>query len=232
MTLGLPEGAPPRTDLPYLRHRRRPSAPAAAAPASRDLTPAPAPPRRLVPLRRTAPHGPLQLTAESPTAVLTRVQSGVGTMTVAARWSRPAIGRLIVAYQLDNGDQRLFTPPDGPLVTADCLLLDHRGSHAVLTIDLLHVRTLTRVLLAVVPVDPAGALTGALVSTTYGGARIDQPVSIPAPAGVAVLATIHNMDGELVLRAEWDAIGRSLQDACDAYGYDRVTWLDPATPLR
>ncbi|MGK5682382.1 hypothetical protein [Actinoplanes sp. URMC 104] len=153
-------------------------------------------------------------------------------MTVAVRWSQPAMGRLIIAYQLDNGDQRLFTPLDGPLVTADCLLLDHRGSHPVLTIDLLHVRTLARVLLAATPHLAAAPLTGALVSTTYGGARIDQPISIPAPAGVAVLATIHNLDGELVLRAEWDAVRGSLQDVCQAYGYDRVTWLDPGTPLR
>ena len=86
---------------------------------------------------------------------------------------------------------------EGPLVTADGLLLDHRGSPAVLTIDLLRVRTPARVLLAATPHLAAGPLTGALVSTAYGGARIDQPISIPAPAGVAVLATIHNLDGEL-----------------------------------
>jgi hypothetical protein len=136
-----------------------------------------------------------------------------------------------VAYQRGNGDNRLFTPADGPLVTADCLLLDHRGGDPVLTVDLLRVRDLRRLLLAVQPNGPA-PLSGALVVTTYGRSRVDQPISLPGLGGVGVIATVHNVDGELVLRAEWDAVGGPLRQACAAYGYDRVTWLDAHTPLR
>ncbi|GIE71469.1 hypothetical protein [Actinoplanes palleronii] len=166
-----------------------------------------------------------------PTAVLTRIQSGVGALTVTAHWSEPAAGWLILAWQKNSGEQRLITPADAPFAHDECLQLDHRGDTPELRIDLRQIRTVDRILLATAPNGPPRPFTGALALTTFGGARIDLPITGTA-TGIAVLMTIYNVAGELVLRAEHDPIGTSLQAACLAYGYDRITWLDQHTPLR
>jgi hypothetical protein len=52
------------------------------------------------------------------------------------------------------------------------------------------------------------------------------------PAGqVAVLLSVYNVAGEFVLRAELETIAGSIREACRAYGYDQITWLDDRTPV-
>ncbi|MEU8664945.1 hypothetical protein [Actinoplanes philippinensis] len=220
---------PPRTDLPYLRHRRRP--PRAEPPPAPVKRPAAAR-RRLAPVRRTTPDQPVTLTPAMPTAVLTRVQSGVGRLEAVVHWSRPAAGWLIVACQTSDRVQHVLTPADAPLATAGGVRADHRGDTPRLLVDLLHIGRLDRLLLAVTPNGPPRPLEGALTISTYGGGRAGIPVAVPASPGVAVLATLFNVHGELVIRAEHDPVGGTLQDACRAYGYDRITWRDAHTPLR
>jgi hypothetical protein len=165
-----------------------------------------------------------------PTAVLTRIQSGVGRLTVTARWGSPGAAGLVIAYRRSTGETRLLSPVDGPYLETDNIRLDHRAGEPVLTVDLLRVRTIDRLLLAGLPA--AYPLTGVLILTTYGGSRVDLPVTLPGGPGVAALMTAYNVDGELVLRAEHDPVGGTVQDACLAYGYDRFTWLNPHTPVR
>ncbi|GLY07716.1 MULTISPECIES: hypothetical protein [Actinoplanes] len=249
--MGSPEDAPPRTDLPYLRHRRRPAvAPPEPVPvraAGGDLLdlgtptapavpprsdPPPAVRRRLAPVRRVAPDRPLALTPPTPTAVLTRIQSGVGTLTATMHWSEPGVGRLLVACQRRSREVRVLNPEPGSLVEAGGLLLDHRGGSPSLTWDLLHVREIDRLMLAVTANRGPRPLTGVLTLVTYSGARVEVPVELPPEAMVSVLVTIFQVDGELVLRAERDTVGATLKDACDAYGYGAVTWINPYTPMQ
>ncbi|MGX6605944.1 hypothetical protein ACWKSP_28015 [Micromonosporaceae bacterium Da 78-11] len=268
MSIGSPQDAPPRTDLPFLRHRRRPTAvppsplplepPAAplllsppAAPlvpgpsaASLDLgsplfvpksgpvsaSPAAARPR-VPPVRRAAPDRPATLTPQQPTVVLTRIQSAVGALRIEGRWAAPAKAWLIVAYQPSTGENRILPPHDALFADADGILADHRGRHPRITVDLLHIRRLDRLLIATTTIGAPAPLTGAVVLTTHGGTRIDLPVDLPPEPGVAALLTAYIVDGQLVLRAERDPVGGPLRDVCLAYGYDRITWVDPYTPL-
>ena len=223
-----PRQAPPRTDLPFLRHRR---IAATAGPLSLAAPVA----RRVAPVRRVTAQQPLILTPPMPAAVLTRVQSGVGRLTVTARWNSPlaagpVAAGLVVAYRKTTGEARLLSPLDGPYLESDNVRLDHRAGAPVLTVDLLRVRAIDRLLLACLA--PASPLTGALILTTYGGSRVDLPVTLPAGFGAAALMTAYQVDGELVLRAEQDPVGGTVRDACLAYGYDRFTWLNPNTPVR
>jgi hypothetical protein len=48
---------------------------------------------------------------------------------------------------------------------------------------------------------------------------------------VYVLASIYNARGELTIRAEMELFRGSTRDAVTAYGFDMISWLDPATPL-
>jgi hypothetical protein len=71
---------------------------------------------------------------------------------------------------------------------------------------------------------------GTLVVTTFGGARVELPITLPPSNAVAVLASMYNVHGELVLRSEMEPVGRTVQEACSAYGFDRITWLDGNRP--
>lgn len=170
---------------------------------------------------------PATLTPQQPTAVLTRIQSGIGALSIEIRWAEPSRGWLIGIYQLTTGENRIIPPSDSTFTVSDGILADHRGQYPRLTVDLQRIRHLERLLIAASASTP---LTGAMIITAYGGARIDLSVDLPAP-GVAALVSIYNVDGQLVLRAERDMVGGSLRDVCLAYGYDRITWLDPNTPL-
>jgi hypothetical protein len=70
---------------------------------------------------------------------------------------------------------------------------------------------------------PADRWSGGVAITTYGQSRVDLPLAhSPARGGTAVLLSILNLDGELVLRAELEEIVGPIADACRAYGFDRI----------
>jgi hypothetical protein len=46
-----------------------------------------------------------------------------------------------------------------------------------------------------------------------------------------MLLSLYNVRGEYVLRAELESIEGGVREACRAYGYDRITWLDDRTPV-
>jgi hypothetical protein len=45
------------------------------------------------------------------------------------------------------------------------------------------------------------------------------------------LASFTVVDGCWVVRSEMDAVGSTVRAACQAFGFDRITWLDDATPV-
>jgi len=71
---------------------------------------------------------------------------------------------------------------------------------------------------------------GTLVVTTFAGARVELPLEALYPGTAAVLLSLYNVDGELVIRAEMETIDGDLRQAARAYGYDRITWRDDRTP--
>lgn len=264
MTIGAPGTAPPRPDLVFLRRRaRRPvapdptpapaPAPAPAASVSLDLfapepTPA-APPASAVPagrasvvpppavvVRRVRAGRPQVLTPKAPVLTLTRVQSGVGVLTIQAACSE-AVGnlRLGCAYRLRNGLTSVVQHAAGlasaPAGSARPILLGDRGRFETITLDLGQVREVDRLLYYAFSASGVGLTWGGtLTFTTFGGARVEVPMDGPRSHGVVALATVYNVDGELVIRAEPRELSPTVREACLAFGFDRISWLDPHTP--
>jgi hypothetical protein len=52
-----------------------------------------------------------------------------------------------------------------------------------------------------------------------------------APGAVAVPLSVYQVDGELVLRREAQGVAGTVRDACRAFGFERISWLDDRTPI-
>jgi uncharacterized protein involved in tellurium resistance len=176
------------------------------------------------------------LDLKQPTVTLTRVQSGIGQLGIEAVCSAD-VGdlRLGAAYQLRGGPtstvqytggNRFATSSRRPVIVAG------REEYEHLRVDLRQVRELER--LAVYAFSESRAELrwgGTLVVTTFGGARIELPLETLYAGKVAVLTSIYNLDGELVIRAEMETITGDVREAARAYGYDRITWRDDRSPV-
>lgn len=169
---------------------------------------------------------------------LTRLQSGIGTLLFEAV-TAASIGdvRLGCAYQLRSGrsstvqhsaDRR--TAPPGE--TRRPILLAQRQQFERVEVDLRQSPELERLVIFGFSGNEADIRwAGTLVVTTFGGARIELPIELPPSNAVAVLASLYNLRGEFVLRSEMDLVGRTIQEACRGYGFDRITWLDESHPV-
>jgi hypothetical protein len=275
-----PVSAPPRPDLTWLRHRRRPPATAApvdyhhhdshaaghsaALPAPEPVAPVsssldlsapepaptastkandrspllepPAPALRRVPARRATTGLPLVLTGSDPVVTLTRLQSGIGALTLEAACS-DAVGDLSLAcaYRLRSGVSSVAVNRDGlalaPAHSTTPVLRVHRERFDTITVDCRRVLDLDRLL--VIGYSPSGAELdwgGTLILTTFGRARVETAMDGPSAAGAVGLVTIYQVGGELVVRAERREVVSNVREACLAFGFDRITWLDPNTP--
>jgi uncharacterized protein involved in tellurium resistance len=202
----------------------RPAKTARAAPSTRDD-------------RRVRGAEQVILTSQAPTVTLSRVQSGVGALFFEAVCSAE-IGdlRLGAAYQLASGSSSTVQHSGGnrfapPLSRRPVIVAGHE-EYEQLGVDLRQCRELER--MAVFAFSGGGSkLTwgGTLIVTTFGGARLELPLdSLPA-AEVAVLTSVYNICGEIVLRAELESISGSIREAARAYGYDKITWLDERRPV-
>lgn len=184
-----------------------------------------------------APGSRTILTPRAPTVTLNRVQSGVGTLTVEAVCS-PAVGdvRLGALYQLADRTTSivqhstgLSTAPPGsrrPVITGA------RGEFDRLTVDLRQSRSLDRLLVYAFS-ESGGELFwgGTLVTTTFGGARIELPLDLGTHRGPIGLLSLYNVDGEFVLRAESEKVTGAAREVASLFGYDRITWADDRTPV-
>ena len=168
---------------------------------------------------------------------LTRVQSGVGTLLFEAVIA-PSVGdaRLGCAYQLQSGRSSTVQYSSGrraapPGETRRPIVLAQRQQFERLEVDLRQSQQLERMVVFGFSGNAADIRwAGTLVVTTFGGARVELPITLPPSNAVAVLASMYNVHGELVLRSEMDPAGRTIQEACRAYGFDRITWLDADNP--
>jgi hypothetical protein len=222
-----------------------PSAPAAAAPA--PSVPPAAPEAPGFRPRRTSLGAPTLLTPQQPTVTLTRVQSGVGGLTVTAATS---VGdgdlRLGCAYQLRSGASSLVQAVSGVTVAPPGsrrpVIRATRDRFEALHLDLRQVGELDRAIVYLfshydaVRAQPPGTKamvpwSGVLSSETFAGVRIDVPLRRDPGPGVLVALSVYNVGGELVLRAENELLAGSIRDAVRAFGFETITWIDPTTPL-
>ncbi|MFC3688136.1 hypothetical protein [Aquipuribacter hungaricus] len=182
--------------------------------------------------RRVSPTADVHLTASTPTAALSRVQTGVGFLRAGLLLpdGAPAL-RLGCAWQHGT--------PQGPRQRWTAGGLDRGGRSPVrvhdspeeLDVDLLAVHPLARLLVVAWPERAAHAGGGLLVVRTEGGSRVDAPVPAAAPGTSTVLLSGYVVDGELVLRAESRTVPGGPAQACGAYGYDALRWLDDHQPV-
>jgi len=165
---------------------------------------------------------------------LTRIQSGVGVLTIETARS-DAVGdlRLGCAYQLRSGVSSVLhnvgEPTMAPPQSTRPVII--RG-HERFTLDLVQGRDLDRLVIYAFSgggTPPDWAVT--LIATTFGRARIEMPLDRLLPQRAVVLMSLYNVAGEFVLRAEMDEVGGTAREACAAYGFDQITWLDSWTPL-
>jgi hypothetical protein len=219
--IGDPATAPPRPDLGFLRRRSRPR------PAPVDVAVAAHTPVQGHRDHRVAAGDQRSLTVLAPTVRLTPVQSGIGELVVEAVCS-PAVGdlRLGAAYQLVDGHTSTVTGPANsgrPLAVVDA---DGR-----LLFDLRQVRRLERLTVYAFSESRRPLnWSGALVATTFGGARVELSLETLLPGRTAVLLSVYRLDAELVLRAEMETIDGDVREAARAYGYDRIVWRDDRYP--
>jgi hypothetical protein len=99
-------------------------------------------------------------------------------------------------------------------------------------VDLRQSRSLRRVLVyAFSESDRELHWGGTLLTRTFGGARVEIPLDLGRHHGPIALMSIYNIDGEYVLRAETEKVSGAVRDVARAFGYDRITWADPRTPV-
>jgi uncharacterized protein involved in tellurium resistance len=172
-----------------------------------------------------------------PTVTLTRLQSGIGTLTIEAAVSAE-VGDLRIgcAYELESdlemtvqmADGNRFAPPHAkrPVLVAGKERFERIG------IDLRQCRSLRRLIVyAFSEHRQPLAWGGTLIVTTYGGARVELPLESLQAGDVAVLLSLYQVRGEFTLRAEMQTLYGDVREACRAYGYDKITWLDDRTPV-
>jgi uncharacterized protein involved in tellurium resistance len=177
------------------------------------------------------------LSPNEPVVTLSRIQSGVGVITIEAVCS-PAVGdlRLGCAYELSSGLSSVVQHSSG-IVTAPPdsrrpVIIAGHTEFERLTIDLVQSRTIERLIVYAFS-ESGGTLNwaGTLVTTTTGGDRIELPLNRPPSARVSVLQSVYNIRGEFVVRAEMEQFAGGVQAAVTAYGFDRITWVDHRRPL-
>ena len=247
---GGPPPAPPQRPGAQPTREAQAGAPASASPppvsASLDLStpvprpsppPVPTPAATRVRAERRVPAGTqLILTAAAPTVTLTRLQSGIGTLTVEAACSSE-VGdlRLGAAYQLRSGPTSTVQSSGGnrmaPPKTRRPVIIGAREPFEKLSIDLRQCRDLER--LAVYAFSETRSPLrwgGTLVIRTFGGAEVEVPLE-NVEGRVVMLVTLYNVAGEFVLRAEMQAVVGDVREVCRAFGYDKITWLDDRTPV-
>jgi uncharacterized protein involved in tellurium resistance len=186
---------------------------------------------------RVRPGTPLIFTVAEPTVTLTRLQSGIGTLVFEAACS-PEVGdlRLGCAYELSSGLSSTVQLNGGaryaPRRSRRPVIVAGREQFERLSVDLRQSPSLRRLLVYAFAGDRAPLRwAGTLTVTTFGGARAELPLEQLQGGEVAALISLYNIRGEFVLRAEMQALNGGVREACRAYGYDRITWLDDRTPV-
>jgi uncharacterized protein involved in tellurium resistance len=176
------------------------------------------------------------LAVKTPTVSLTRTQSGIGHLDIEAVCSAE-VGdlRIGAVYQLHSGGSSTvqhagghrFAPPN----SRRPVLLAAQEEYERITLDLRQIRDVERITVYAFSESRRPLKWGGtLVVTTFGGARIELPLDTLYEGPLAVLLSLYNFDGELVIRAEMENIAGDVREAARAYGYDRITWRDDRAP--
>jgi uncharacterized protein involved in tellurium resistance len=172
-----------------------------------------------------------------PVARLTRVQSGIGQLSIEAACSAD-VGdlRLGAAYQLTDGTSSTVQYAAGGNRYAPSsrrpVIVGGQDEFEHLRVDLRQTPGLARMsVYAFSESRTPLRWGGTLVITTFGGGRAELPLEALYAGTTAVLVSVYNVGGELIVRAEMETIVGDVREAARAYGYDRITWRDDRNPV-
>jgi hypothetical protein len=201
------------------------------------LAPPSEPPRRVRDDARVRAGTRKILTVSDQTVTFTRLQSAIGTLRFEAAVS-DEVGdlRLGCAYQLRSGESSTVQLTGGhrlaPAGSRRPIIIGGHEQFAQISVDLRQSVELERMAIYAFSESRAPLKWGGtLIAETFGGARIELPLESLQGGDVAMLMSLYNVRGEFVLRAEMQALNGGVREACRAYGYDRITWLDDRTPV-
>jgi hypothetical protein len=214
-----------------------PIAPTASTPAAVPLAPPVEPPRRKRDDPRVRAGSRKILTVADQTVTLTRLQSAIGTLVFEAAVS-DAVGDLRIgcAYQLRSGHSSTVQLTGGnrlaPAGSRRPVIVAGHEHFARISVDLRQSVELERMAIYAFS-ESRAPLTwgGTLIAETFGGAKVELALESLQGGDVAMLMSLYNVRGEFVLRAEMQALNGGVREACRAYGYDRISWLDDRTPV-
>ncbi len=172
-----------------------------------------------------------------PTVTLNRLQSGIGTLTIEAAAS-DEVGdlRLGCAYELASDLELTMQMTQGnrfaPPHSKRPVLVGGHDRFERVQVDLRQCREVRRVIVyAFSETRQPLKWGGTLVITTFGGGRIEISLDGLQGGTIAVLASMYQVRGELVIRAEMETLFGDVREAARAYGFDRISWLDDRTPV-
>jgi uncharacterized protein involved in tellurium resistance len=196
---------------------------------------APARRRRIDP--RIKPGERFVMSPSAPTVTLNPLQSGIGTLTVEVAASAE-VGdlRLGCAYELANDLELTMQMTQGnrfaPPHSKRPVLVGGHDRFERVQVDLRQCRGLRRLIVYAFS-EKRQPLNwgGTLIVTTFGGGRVEVPMDVLEGGEIAVLMSIYQVRGELVLRAEMQTLNGDVREAARAYGFDRISWLDDRTPV-
>ncbi|MEO9140050.1 MAG: hypothetical protein ABI345_13405 [Jatrophihabitans sp.] len=176
------------------------------------------------------------MNVQKPIVTLTRVQSGIGNLSVEAVCSSE-VGdlRLGAAYQLRSGGTGTVQHADGSRFAPSSrrpVLAGSREEYERIGIDLRQIEDIERIAVYAYS-ESRRELNwgGTLVVNLFGGGRLELPLETLYNGRIAMLMTFSNMAGELFVRAEMETIAGDVREAVRAYGFDRITWRDDRSPI-
>jgi len=161
---------------------------------------------------------------------LTRAQSAFGSLEVHPAIPAGAQLTLGAAYEVEGVEGVVL--PGLRNMGPDQRSPAFRVSSGGLVVNLRQITAVDRFLIyAVLSQADKKMPGGTVVVTTYGGARMELPLTTKPTYGAQALLTAYVVEGRIVLRAEHDPFSGTLHQVCDAYGFSELTWRDPFTPL-
>lgn len=186
--------------------------------------------------------GRVILTRDTPAVTLSRLSSGIGTLVVSAAVSASKGDSVLTcAYDLESeaagvgavssllslaGQQR--TAPPG---SRRPLLVAGHDQFEKISLDLRQVSRLHRLLVMLVSKEGIPLQwAGTLVATTHDSGRVEVPLDQTPSSEVCAAVAVYQVNGELIVRAALEP-AKSVRDAAQAFGYDKITWIDDHTPL-